>query len=60
MYVYKIEIQLFKEDGAYNGYLLSKEKQNCNDEWGICSIFTAKTLGDVLKWADGLKDIYKE
>jgi hypothetical protein len=60
MYIYKVEINLFREDGTYDGNLLRRKKSDCNDEWRICSCCLASTLEGVLEWADQWKDIYKE
>ena len=59
-YIYKIEIQLFKEDGTYDVNLLSRKKSDCNDEWRICSCCVCSTLDMALEWAETWKDVYKE
>ena len=59
-YIYKIEIQLFREDGAYDANLLCRKKSDCNDKWKICSCCSASTLEEALEWAEQWKDVYKE
>lgn len=59
-YIYKIEIQLFREDDTYYANLLCRKKSDCDDEWRICSCCAASTLDMALEWAEMWKDIYKE
>lgn len=59
-YIYKIEIQLFREDGTYDANLLCRKKSDCNDEWRICSCCTAGTLESIFIWAEEWTKIYKE
>lgn len=60
MYIYKVEINLFKEDGTYGANLLCRKKSDCNDEWRICSCCIASTLEMAFEWAEELMKIYKE
>lgn len=59
-YIYKVEIQLFREDGTYDANLLCRNKSDCNDEWRICSCCTASTLEMIFEWAEEWTKIYKE
>ena len=58
--IYKVEIQLFREDGTYDANLLCRKKSDCDDEWRICSCCTASTLEMVFEWAEEWTKIYKE
>ena len=60
MYIYKVEINLFREDGTYDANLLCRRKDDCDDEWRICSCCTASTLDRALEWAKQLVKIYGE
>ena len=60
MYIYKVEINLFREDGTYDANLLCRKKDDCNDEWKISACCSASTLEGALEWVEMWKDIYKE
>ena len=60
MYIYKVEIQLFREDGTYDANLLCRKKDDCNDEWKICSVCAAGTLEGVFEWAEQWVNAYGE
>ena len=59
-YIYKVEIQLFREDGTYNANLLCRKKDDCNDKWKISSCCCTSTLEQAFEWAEEWKDIYGE
>lgn len=60
MYIYKVEINLFKEDGTYDANLLCRRKDDCNDKWKISSCCSASTLEGALKWAKMWENVYGE
>ena len=51
MYIYKVEINLFKEDGTYDCNLLRRKKDDCNDKWKISSSFCASTPEEAFEWS---------
>jgi hypothetical protein len=59
-YIYKVEIQLFREDGTYDANLLRRKKSDCNDKWKISSCCSASTLKGVFEWAEQWVKVYGE
>lgn len=60
MYIHKIEINLFREDGTYDANLLCRKKDDCNDKCKISSCCSASTLEAALEWAKMWKNVYGE
>jgi len=60
MYIYKVEINLFREDGTYDANLLCRRKDDCNDKWKISSYCSASTLEGVFEWAEQWVKVYGE
>jgi hypothetical protein len=51
VYIYKVEVNLSKDNGTYDASLLRKRKDDCNDKWKISSCCSTSTLREALEWA---------